>query len=193
MPSLVPSWPSSNGSTRRCVRTIPIGHRTGSADPRSEVTAWRRASRERPGRQSQPRRPACHAGPLAPHPGPSRAVLGHVRSRARQLHEEGPARATLQSRQSGAPRPARQSLGIRPRPAARPARAGFQGRQRREDGAPRNNIHPVRYGQSVQRISQFGRSGRPWTHPPRRTRLRALWTEWSVEVRILGRTWENPA
>ena len=49
----------------------------------------------------------------------------------------------------------------------------------------RDNIHPFYCVQCVHQTSQFGPSGRPWKHL-HGPRLRALWTLWSVEVRVLS-------
>ena len=49
----------------------------------------------------------------------------------------------------------------------------------------RDNIHPVHYVQCVRQTSQLGRSGRCWKHLHAPSKG-ALWTLWSVEVRVLS-------
>jgi hypothetical protein len=59
-------------------------------------------------------------------------------------------------------------------------------RRSRCRGNTGGNIHPVRCVHSVHGSSQSGRLEADRRIYTRRSRLRALWTEWSVEVRVLS-------
>jgi hypothetical protein len=69
----------------------------------------------------------------------------------------------------------------------------YEGRQqRRGRRAPvwrdntRDNIHPFHPLHCVQKTPRFARSGAVHRIHTRRTWLRALWTDWSVEVRVFS-------